>query len=98
MALFPIQTKTVTFRGKAFTVREMTAEEKAQWAEACKDRPTDALFEAARRQTNWESPMDIGELRKEPAALVEKLATAIFDLSEIELVRPEGSKEKKEKG
>jgi len=84
MSLFPIETTTVTFRGKHFVVREMTAAEKVAWATASKERPQDLLFEAALRQTNWEVPMTIEQLREEPASLIERLAQAVFDLSDVQ--------------
>lgn len=100
MSLFPLETITVTFRGKSFTVKEMTQAEQAKWASdfpaGMKGRGQAMALRAVFTQTQWTEetrPANEAALEAEPAAFIETLAKAILELSGV--VMGEDPEEKK---
>lgn len=90
MALFPIERTTVTFRGKTFTVREMTQAERIRWASGIdaqsSGRGQALALKAVHQNTEWprkegEPGPTEAELAEEPAEFIEALAKAILKLS-----------------
>lgn len=99
MSLFPLQTASVTFRGRSFNVREMTVAEKMEWARAVKiDRGVTLTMAAAMCTTCDDgSTMTAESMAGEPSQFIERLAEKIFDLSDIEW-KADGAPEGEKKG
>lgn len=94
MAIFPLGRTTVSFRGKEFSVRELSAGEREQAKKLTAEKDVPFLHQVVFHQTDWPEdckPASVYALADEPFEFIETLAGAIFSLSGI----MEGGEEKK---